>query len=85
MKNKEEFFPKQDWQYDVTNGDTVLGYVDWVAHNFESWQEGLIALAYRAIEVGNTEAAAVALIEAEYGVETEEEAKDIVTLAGNRF
>jgi hypothetical protein len=29
-------YPKADWQYDVANGDTKLGYVDWVLHNIES-------------------------------------------------
>ena len=29
-------WPKSDWQYDVVNGDTKLGYWDWVAHNVES-------------------------------------------------
>jgi hypothetical protein len=31
----EERYPKGDWQYDVANGDTVLGYADWLAHNIE--------------------------------------------------
>ncbi len=25
----------EDWQYDVRNGDTILGYNDWVHHNTE--------------------------------------------------
>lgn len=29
-------WPKADWQSDVGNGDTKLGYWDWVAHNVES-------------------------------------------------
>lgn len=29
-------WPRADWQYDVANGDTKLGYWDWVAHNIES-------------------------------------------------
>lgn len=29
-------WPKSDWQYDVVNGDTKLGYWLWVAHNVES-------------------------------------------------
>ena len=31
-----EFFPQSDWQYDVRNGDTQLGYDDWLAHQMES-------------------------------------------------
>jgi len=30
-----EHWPVSDWQYDVANGDTKLGYVDWVMHNKE--------------------------------------------------
>jgi hypothetical protein len=29
-------YPKEDWQYDVANGDTKLGYEEWVEHNIES-------------------------------------------------
>lgn len=25
-------WPREDWQYEVANGDTVLGYADWVYH-----------------------------------------------------
>ena len=32
----EEKFPREDWQYDVANGDTQLGYADWVLHNAEA-------------------------------------------------
>lgn len=28
-------WPWQDWQYDVAQGDTKLGYWDWVQHNVE--------------------------------------------------
>ena len=28
--------PIEDWKYDVANGDTQLGYDDWVRHNIES-------------------------------------------------
>jgi hypothetical protein len=34
----EEKFPMEDWQYDVANGDTKLGYADWVLHNVEAEQ-----------------------------------------------
>jgi hypothetical protein len=29
-------YPLEDWQYDVANGDTRLGYVEWVEHKTES-------------------------------------------------
>lgn len=29
-------YPLGDWQYEVQNGDTRLGYDDWVAHKIES-------------------------------------------------
>jgi len=32
----QELYPIEDWQYDVTNGDTKLGYKEWVEHNVES-------------------------------------------------
>jgi hypothetical protein len=32
----KDLFPYTDWQYDVANGDTKLGYDDWVLHNLES-------------------------------------------------
>jgi len=28
-------FPPEDWQYEVANGDTRLGYIDWVNHQIE--------------------------------------------------
>ena len=28
-------WPVVDWQYDVANGDTRLGYADWVEYNTE--------------------------------------------------
>lgn len=33
-------YPLEDWRYNVTNGDTKLGYKDWVQHNVESDKEG---------------------------------------------
>jgi hypothetical protein len=33
---EDEDFTMSDWRYDVANGDTKLGYVDWVLHNIES-------------------------------------------------
>ncbi len=32
--------PVADWQYEVSNGDTRLGYLDWCRHRHESWVEG---------------------------------------------
>jgi hypothetical protein len=32
-------FSKEDWRYDVANGDTNLGYADWVSHNIESHEK----------------------------------------------
>jgi hypothetical protein len=29
-------YPKEDWLYEVRNGDTVLGYKEWVEHRIES-------------------------------------------------
>lgn len=29
-------FPRKDWQYEVGNGDTNLGYWDWVGHQLEA-------------------------------------------------
>jgi len=37
--NSQELYPIEDWKYDVSNGDTKLGYEDWVEHNVESHQK----------------------------------------------
>lgn len=29
-------YPKEDWQYEVSNGDTVLGYWEWVVSQAEA-------------------------------------------------
>lgn len=29
-------YPKSDWRYEVANGDTVLGYVEWREHQIEA-------------------------------------------------
>ena len=42
-------------------------------------------MAEYTIRKGSTEKQAIAFIEAEYGVGTEQEARDIVSLAGNRI
>ena len=33
---EDEVFTREDWKYEVGNGDTQLGYYDWVIHNLES-------------------------------------------------
>ena len=37
QEHKEYHWSYDDWQYDVNNGDTKLGYADWVARNYESF------------------------------------------------
>jgi hypothetical protein len=32
----DEEYSREDWKYEVTNGDTLLGYVDWVLHKMEA-------------------------------------------------
>lgn len=34
-----DYFPVEDWQADVANGDTRLGYEDWVIHQMESHEQ----------------------------------------------
>lgn len=34
--NDHPDYPVTDWQYEVANGDTRLGYHDWVMHKIES-------------------------------------------------
>lgn len=31
-------FPLSDWRYEVKNGDTRLGYWEWLAHRYEGEQ-----------------------------------------------
>lgn len=38
-----EKYPKSDWQYDVRNGDTKLGYEEWVEHQVESHKKTMVA------------------------------------------
>ncbi len=38
-KDEEERFPAKDWQYEVANGDTKLGYTYWLQHRLESEEE----------------------------------------------
>ena len=38
-KRAKEQYPKSDWKYEVTNGDTKLGYDEWLLHRIES-EEG---------------------------------------------
>ena len=34
--SREKGYPLSDWQYEVANGDTQLGYQEWVEHRVES-------------------------------------------------
>lgn len=36
LHGEDSKYPKSDWQYEVSNGDTRLGYWDWVSHQKES-------------------------------------------------
>lgn len=33
-------YPKEVWKYEVANGDTELGYVEWTRHRYESDKKG---------------------------------------------
>lgn len=35
---EDEDCPSEDWRYDVANGDTRLGYWEWVEHQNEQRQ-----------------------------------------------
>lgn len=39
-KAGRERFPISDWQYEVANGDTRLGYADWLNHKLEALKGG---------------------------------------------
>ncbi len=43
---------KEDWQYEAKNGDTVLGYWDWVVHQAEADGAGLVDLVGTAGAAG---------------------------------
>lgn len=32
LESDEETWPLEDWQYEVANGDTYLGYFEWIEH-----------------------------------------------------
>ena len=36
----EDRFPVDDWKYEVGNGDTVLGYADWLEHRILGSSDG---------------------------------------------
>jgi hypothetical protein len=36
----EKRFPLDDWKYEVGNGDTVLGYADWLEHRLLGSSDG---------------------------------------------
>ena len=35
-------FPLSDWQYEVANGDTKLGYENWYAHRKEAEEDEVV-------------------------------------------
>jgi hypothetical protein len=36
VRNAKEAYPVTDWQFEVANGDTTLGYEDWIDHKIEA-------------------------------------------------
>ena len=36
----EKRFPRDDWRYEVGNGDTVLGYAEWLEHRILGSSDG---------------------------------------------
>jgi hypothetical protein len=42
-------WPVKDWQHDVANSDTRLGYEEWVDHNIESARDQLVMALASAI------------------------------------
>lgn len=34
-------FPLEDWRYEVANGDTYLGYTEWLEHKIEANDDGV--------------------------------------------
>jgi len=37
--DENENWPRSEWQQDIANGDTQLGYWEWVEHNKEAEAE----------------------------------------------
>jgi len=35
VANEHPDYPVEDWKYEVSNGDTALGYNEWVEHQIE--------------------------------------------------
>ena len=33
--DQDKNYPVSDWQYEVANGDTILGYQGWVEHMYD--------------------------------------------------
>jgi len=33
---ESEHYPASDWQYEVANGDTRLGYIEWLQHKLDA-------------------------------------------------
>lgn len=42
LDNEHPEYTLEDWHYDVRNGDTQLGYTEWVLHNIESHSEDVV-------------------------------------------
>ena len=36
LPEEDPKYPRSDWQYEVSNGDTSLGYDEWLEHKIES-------------------------------------------------
>ncbi len=34
-------YPRSDWEYEVTNGDTNLSYLEWLEHKRESFEDDI--------------------------------------------
>jgi hypothetical protein len=39
VEQDEDTWPVEDWRYEIANGDTLLGYADWVEHQKEMDRE----------------------------------------------
>jgi hypothetical protein len=39
-------YPREDWEYQVENKDTALGYLEWAAHEIETNEEWFLPLEY---------------------------------------
>ncbi len=48
---EQQYFRKEDWRQDVTNGDTILGYQEWATQNLEHLLHDVDLDGVDAIEV----------------------------------